>query len=441
MMRRFLQWPPGVALTRSYRWLAAVPYTHRLLAYSTLLMGLLCVWAITAPLDVVSNAVGEVLPVTRLKAVQHLEGGMVAEILVEEGRIVELDQPLVLLDPLRATSEFDELSSRIVNLRIDIIRLQAEAEWLDAPRFPEELEQQAPHLVAESREIFNNRRSRINHDIQEQENLITQRQQELKETQTRLQSHRKTLAMLAEQVHISETMLQRELTNRMMHLDLARQWETVRGQIDTDQAALPRIEAAHQEAREHLASMREGFIEKARAEMTEAQRSFDELSQRALKYKQARERTVLRSPVKGIVKTLAVAARGEVVQPGQTVVEIVPMEDRLVIEAKLPLQDIGYVHEGQKVRVTLNTPDAARFGHIEGVVRTVSPDAIVTEEKNAFYKVRIETEKNQFSAKDHVYRLYPGMQVLCSIRTGMRTVAEYLLGPWLDSLRFALEER
>jgi adhesin transport system membrane fusion protein len=130
-----------------------------------------------------------------------------------------------------------------------------------------------------------------------------------------------------------------------------------------------------------------------------------------------------------------------VVQPGQTIVEIVPVDDRLVIEAKLPLQDIGYVHEGQSVRVTLNTPDASQFGHIEGVIRTVSPDAIVTNDKGAFYKVRVETTSSFFSAHGQIYRLYPGMQVLCSIRTGTRKVGEYLLGPWASAMRFALEER
>ena len=425
------------------RWFfsSATPRAHRLLAYSLALLGLLAGWAAVAPLDVVSNAVGEVLPVTRVKSVQHLEGGIVAEILVEEGRSVDKDQPLVLLDPVRASSEFEELTTRLLSLRVDILRLQAEIDGEAAPHFPEELEQQAPYLVDVARETFKTRKARIEHDIQAQEHLVTQRQHELKEIQTHLQSNRKSMNLLSEQVKISETLLQKELTNRMVHLDLARQLESLRGQLETDQAALPRIEAAQREAQEHLASMRAGFTEKARAELAEAQHSFDELSQRALKYKQARERTVLRSPVKGIVKTMAVAAQGEVVQPGQTIVEIVPMEDRLIIDAKLPLQDIGYVHEGQKVRITLNTPDAARFGHIEGEVRTVSPDAIVTDEKSAFYKVRIETEKSQFVAKDQIYRLYPGMQVLCSIRTGTRTVAEYLLGPWLNSFRFALEER
>ncbi|MGI9213850.1 MAG: HlyD family type I secretion periplasmic adaptor subunit, partial [Methylococcaceae bacterium] len=367
---------------------AEMPMTHRQLTISGLLMSLLLLWAFVAPLDVVSNAIGEVLPMTRVKSVQHLEGGIVAEILIKEGDGVEQDQALVLLDPVRASSEFEELTSRLQSLYIDRLRLEAEIEHKSDPRFPDELKLENPQLIAQAEETFKTRKNRMEHDLQIQKSLIEQRQQEARELQARVQSSKKSLALLQEQMHISEGLLKKELTNRMVHLDLARQLQNLQGQIDTDQATLPRIEAALREAQERMASMLATQAEKSREELTDARRSYDELSQRALKYKQARERTILRSPVKGIVKTLVVAARGEVVQPGQTIVEIVPVDDRLVIEAKLPLQDIGYVHEGQSVRVTLNTPDASQFGHIEGVIRTVSPDAIVTNDKGALYKVR-----------------------------------------------------
>jgi adhesin transport system membrane fusion protein len=420
---------------------ADMPTTHRQLAISSVLMTFLLIWAFVAPLDVVSNAIGEVLPMTRVKSVQHLEGGTVTEILVREGDGVEQDQPLVLLDPVRADSEFEELTARLQSLNIDRLRLEAEIAGKATPGFSEQLRQDNPQRVIQAEETFRSRKNRMEHDLQIQKSLIEQRQQEALELEARLHSSRKSLELLREQVHISENLLKKELTNRMVHLDLARQLQNLQGQIETDQATLPRIEASLKEARERMASLLATQIEKAGEELTEARRSYEELSQRALKYKQARERTVLRSPVKGIVKTLAVAARGEVVQPGQTIIEIVPVDDRLVIEAKLPLQDIGYVHEGQSVRVTLNTPDASQFGHIEGVIRTVSPDAIVTNDKGAFYKVRIETSNSFFSARDQIYRLYPGMQVLCSIRTGTRKVGEYLLGPWSSAMRFALEER
>ncbi len=133
---------------------ADMPTTHRQLAISSVLMTFLLIWAFVAPLDVVSNAIGEVLPMTRVKSVQHLEGGTVTEILVREGDGVEQDQPLVLLDPVRADSEFEELTARLQSLNIDRLRLEAEIAGKAAPGFSEQLRQENPQRVIQAEETF-----------------------------------------------------------------------------------------------------------------------------------------------------------------------------------------------------------------------------------------------------------------------------------------------
>lgn len=404
-------------------------------------------WAAVAPLDVVSTALGEVAPASRVKAVQHLEGGIVQEILVDEGMAVKKGQPLIRLDPLRARAEFEELQKRLAGLRIDGLRLGAEIDGKDAPDFPPGLAAAAPDLVQEARNLFDTRRRRLGHDLQAQQDLIAQRQAEQRELSQRLASSRKTLEIVGNEVAISAGLLRSDLTSRMTHLELLRQQQVLLTQIESDQNALPRTEAALREARERLGSVREAFVEQARKDLATATQQLAELSQRALRYENAEERTVLRAPVDGVVKTLAVATEGGVIQAGQVVAEIVPADDRLVIEAQLPIQEISYVHPGQPVRVTLAGPDAALFGHIDGRVIRVSPDAVVTQGPAAaggarsFYRVRVETRQNHFTAGGWDYQLYPGMQVQCSIRVGARTVLEYLVSPWFRSLRFAFQER
>ncbi|MEQ8192993.1 MAG: HlyD family efflux transporter periplasmic adaptor subunit, partial [Rhodospirillales bacterium] len=152
-------------------------------------------------------------------------------------------------------------------------------------------------------------------------------------------------------------------------------------------------------------------------------------------------RTVLRSPVDGVVKTLYVTTIGGVLKAGSTVVDIVPAGDRLIVEAKLPTQDIGYVRRGQQAQVKLASIDAMRFGNLPGKVVNVSPDTLVTKEGLPFYKVRIETEGDHFQRGDLRYQLYPGMQVMTNIQTGQRTVLEYLLDPFLRSFDEAMLER
>ena len=414
---------------------------RRMLILGGLGLVALIIWAFFGRLDMISNAVGQVVPRTRVKAVQHLEGGIIADILVEEGEHVVKDQALVRLDPVKTSSELDELSARLVGLQIDIHRLSAELEGAEKIDLPPALVARAPQLAISAQALFESRKRRLANDLYIQKSLIEQRQQRLRELEIGTANSRKALELISAQVDISDNLMKKELTNRLQHLELLRQQQALRGQLEADQAAMPRIEAALRESQEQLKLIRETFLGEARQEFVEVERSNDELSQRLLKYRYAKERIVLRSPVDGIVKTLAVATSGGVIQPGQTVVEIVPLGVELVIEARLPLQDIGYVHPGQSVRVTLNSPIARDYGHIDGTVDAISPDASVDEEGRAFYRVRVVTTSSRFEMGGHAYQLYPGMEVLCSILVGTRTVAEYLLGPWFRSMRFAFQER
>ena len=414
---------------------------RRMLILGGLGLVALIIWAFFGRLAMVSNAVGQVVPRTRVKAVQHLEGGIIADILVEEGEHVVKDQALVRLDPVKTSSELDELSARLVGLQIDIHRLSAELEGAEKIDLPPALVARAPQLAISAQALFESRKRRLANDLYIQKSLIEQRQQRLRELEIGTANSRKALELISAQVDISDNLMKKELTNRLQHLELLRQQQALRGQLEADQAAMPRIEAALRESQEQLKLIRETFLGEARQEFVEVERSNDELSQRLLKYRYAKERIVLRSPVDGIVKTLAVATSGGVIQPGQTVVEIVPLGVELIIEARLPLQDIGYVHPGQSVRVTLNSPIARDYGHIDGTVDAISPDASVDEEGRAFYRVRVVTTRSRFEMGGHAYQLYPGMEVLCSILVGTRTVAEYLLGPWFRSMRFAFQER
>lgn len=399
------------------------------------------VWAALGHLDIVSNAMGEVVPASQVKSVQHLEGGIVADILVEEGAAVREGQPLLELESTRSGAEAEELGLRLVALRSDIARLEAEIADRDAPSFAPELRSNHPDLVKKATELFVVRRNRLNFELESQRNAMTQRAREIEEVKARVGNNQQTLRLLEEQVRISEQLLQRDLTNRMVHLNLLKEAAVLRGRIAEDNAALPRTEAALAEARAQLDAIRSRFQEEASTALDEATRSFEELSQRLRKFDDSLRRSVLRAPVDGIVKSLYVFTKGGVVQPGGTVMDIVPADDRLIVEAKLAPQDIGYVRRGQAATVRLASADAPRFGHLEGRVIHVSPDTLVTEKDVAFYKVRIETDGDHFAKRNLRYDLFPGMQVVCAIQTGQRTVLEYLLDPLIGAADSAMQER
>jgi adhesin transport system membrane fusion protein len=398
------------------------------------------IWAAVGTLAVVSVAVGEVVPSTKVKAVQHLEGGIVREIHAHEGDVVTTGQPLISMEATASGADVGELLVRTIGLRIEVARLEAEIGG-QKPVFPEDLMQSEPKLVQSALDFYNSRINKVNDDVATQEAIISQRRQDVREILARIKNQQETLRLLAEKVRISEELLKDDLTNRYNHLNLLIESNRLSSSVEEDRAALQRAQSGLAEAQSKLRGIRNGFEAKAREELEQARRRLDELTPRLAKHQDSLKRTVLRSPVDGVVMTVHIATVGGVLRPGDTVVDIVPADDRLVIEAKLRTQDIGYVRAGQPASIKLASSDAARFDNLTGNVVSVSPDTVVSPDGFPFYKVRIETERDHFRRGGLRYNLFPGMQVMASINTGQRTVLEYLFDPFLNAFDSALQER
>ena len=400
------------------------------------------VWAWFGELDIVSVATGEAKPASQVKEVQHLEGGIVAAILVHEGGRVEAGQPLIELETTRSGADLFELQVRLANLAIESIRHRAEASGDRTLEIPDAFADQHSESVDRSRNLFQTRRKRYDTEISSQKQLITQRHQEVREIKARLQNTNKSLKLLNEQITISEELLKDQLTNRYNHIELLRDAQQLMSQIDEDKEGLKGADAAYKEAVSRLEQTEVAFREDARAAFDESQREIDELSERLKKFKDNLERTVLRAPVPGVVKSIHVSTIGGVVKPGDTVVDIVPGEDKLIVEAQLPTQDIGYVQIGQEAILKLNAPSLQRFGHVMGKVVHISPDKLIREEDGQpYYKVRIDPERTYFLREEQRYDVFPGTQIMASIRTGTRSVIEYLLDPFLGDFKEAMRER
>ena len=289
--------------------------------------------------------------------------------------------------------------------------------------------------------LGNTRISLARNQLAGQRQQIAQQERKIDEVTARLNNNRHRLTLLLEQIGISEQLLKEKLSNRMQHLNLLKEAAGLKGKIGEDKAGLRRITSARKEALNKLGSIGDAFREKAQEGLEKKRREFEEFSNRLRKYEDSLKRTVLRSPVDGVVKTLYVVTIGGVVGPGATVADVVPVGDRLIIEGRLPTQDIGYVLPGQTALVMLASSDAVRFGNLKGEVVQVSPDAIEVDGGAPFYKVRIATEKDFFERHGVIYSLVPGVQVTCSIRTGQRSVLAYLTDPFLGSFQTALRER
>jgi adhesin transport system membrane fusion protein len=415
--------------------------THRLLALCITTCLMFFIWASVFTLDIVSLASGEVIPSSLIKSVQHLEGGIIRKISIREGEQVKRGQELIVLEPTQSGADVGEIRVRLLSLRTEIVRLEAEVSGADAPTFKADLMTDYPRMAKQTLARFKSRKKSLQSRIDSQSQTIAQRSQEIKEIRARIKNLNQNLVLMKEQISISEELLKEDLTNRYNHLDLLKESSGIQGRIEEDASALHRARSALKEAEANLDGIVTAFREESGMQLEEARLSFNELSQREQKFDDNLARTILRSPVDGVIKTLYITTVGGVLRAGQTVIDVVPVDDRLVVEAKLKTDDIGYVKAGQSALIKLNSADALRFGGMDGTVTNVSPDTLVTEQGTPYYKVRIEMANDRFQRGDLQYKLFPGMQVIASIRTGNRTVIEYLTDPFLNTMSGAMRER
>lgn len=398
------------------------------------------VWAVVGRLDVVSFAVGDVVPSSQVKTVQHLEGGIVAAIMVREGDRVKAGQPLVAMESTSSGADVEELKVRMASLTADVARLEAEVSGGDIA-FPDGFVDANVGLARQTRALFSSRRVQFENDMASQTALMNQRLRESDEIKARLANTREKLKLLQEQVAISIELLKDDLTNRMLHLNLLKEVANLDGMISEDKAALNRLASAYEQERLNKDGIEGRFRIEARQALDEKRRSLEEFTNRMRKFADSFKRSTLVSPVEGVVMNLHVVTEGGVIQPGDAVVDIVPVGDAMVVEAKLAPQDVGYVHPGQIARIRLASADGSRFNPLEGTVSHVSPDTVETRDGTTFYKVRIKTQNDYFENDGQRYQMVPGVQVMCSIVTGTRSVMEYIASPFLGSFGTALQER
>ena len=379
-------------------------------------------------IEVLSLADGKIIPQGRIKYVQHLEGGIVEEILISEGEKVEINQPLVVLSKEKASSEFEEINSRLKSIDLSILRVNSEINSNNSIEIPENKNNLFnEELVKSENELFQSRRKAINSEIKSKKASIDKANKNLKNLKKRLK-------IVKEQEDISQKLLEVEATNRLKHLEILRERQEVEGSIDEQQSIIDL-------SKNDLEKVQNNYIEELNIELSQYRKEKEELNKRIQKYSDSLNRTVLKSPVSGTVKLVSVNSKGAIVAPGVTVVEIVPENEKLIIEAKLPLSEIGYVKKNLEAKIRLNTPEGSRFRSIKGKVVFVGADRISSKDEEGFYLVKVETSENSFARKNEEYKLLSGVPVMVGIITGKRSFMDYFLTPFITGASFALSER
>lgn len=411
---------------------------------SWLIMAMLAgflLWSVFAQLDEVSVAQGEVVPHAKVKVVQHLEGGIIRRLEVSEGGRVAKDQVLMQLDLGGVGTSREGLAAQLDGLLLKRARLQAEAKGVE-PKFPKDIAKLRPDLVAAERETVRARRTELKGRRGVVVQQVRQRELQIKELQAKRNAVVAKLELGRERLRLSKGLLVDGLTPRMEHLRLKREVGEMAGEKTVLDQTVPRAESALAEAQAKLAGVTERFRREAtellgllESEIARGRETLGKVSKRA-------DRTEIRSPIDGIVKNLRFNTIGGVVRPGEAIMEIVPVGDELVIQARLSPVDRGYVREGQPAVVKISTYDFVRYGSLDGKVARIAADTnTVSGSGQPYYEVIVRTGKSYLGGGPGELPITPGMQATVDIHTGARSVLSYLVKPILKLRHEAFRER
>lgn len=402
-------------------------------------------WAATAKLSSAAVADGVFIATGQNKTIQHLEGGIVREILVKEGDLVKAGQPLVLLDETAQRSDMRRLRLQLYTHLAISARLEAELQTFAAIRFPQEVMDNAgdPEVAAimeaQGRE-FAARQHELDSEIRISRDRIEAIRQEIKGLRAQQSSLCKQLELLVEEVKTNEDLLEKGLVKRPRYLALKRSEAALEGDIGKIEADIGRAAERITEAESQIALARSQHKEKASAAQRESQTLLDDIRERIKSTQDILSRRRITAPVRGVVVKLHHNTPGGVIAAGQDIIELLPADDQLLIEARVSPSDIDVVRTGLGAEVRLVALDRRTTPLVQGSVTYVSADAIEDERRNAvYYLARIQLDDAALAQAADL-KISPGMPVEVYIRTGERTFFDYLLKPITDSFNRAFRE-
>ena len=395
-------------------------------------------WAAFSELDEVTRGEGKVIPSRQIQIVQSLDGGIVSEILVREGQAVQEGQMLLKIDPTRFVSNLKENRSEYLSLLAKAARLQAVA---DGRPFvpPEEVLREAPLLAEAERALFESKRAELAAGVAIAEQQLTQRSRELDEMRVRREQSARGYELTKQELDKTRPLMRTGAVSEVEILRLERDVSRYRGERDSAAANIPRIEASINEARRKIQEVELSFRNLARSELSETNSRLGKLSEGSVALADRVKQSDIRSPVRGTVKQLLVNTVGGVVQPGKEVIEIVPTDDNLLLEARVVPRDIAFLRPGQKALVKFTAYDFSVYGGLEAELVHIGADTITDDKGNAFYIVRVRTKDNALG--EQKLPIIPGMVAEVDILTGKKSILAYLFKPVLRAQSRALTER
>lgn len=439
--------------------LTEVPSLHRLTIWS---MGgfLFCflVWAYFSSLQQVTSGLGKIIPSTQVQVIQSLDGGVLQKLFIQEGMQVLKNQPIARIDDTRFRSDFAEQKQEVDSLRANIIRLRAELssvlignneQWerqieitKKLPVFPDDLILNAELMVQRQQDEYSERLDNLINQLAIQGQKIQQREQEVAELESKIDTLTISYSIATKELDLTKPLAEKNIVSKIELYKLERSVNELKGELSAVRLLAPKLMSAQQESilnrRETILSYRA----ETRAQLNELQNKLSRINESQVGAQDKVTKALILSPVVGTIKTIHINTLGGVVKPGETIVEIVPTEDKLMVEAKVKPRDIGFLYPGLPAIVKITAYDFTRYGGLTGKVEHISADTTQDDEGNSFYLIRVRTDASSIkNKKGEEMPIIPGMLTEVDVITGKRTILEYMLNPILRAKEAALRER
>jgi len=398
------------------------------------------VWAYFSEVEEITKGTGKVIPSRQIQVVQNLEGGILDEILVREGDIVDKGQLLLRIDDTRFSGAFRESRVKYLALRAKVIRLEAESAGASFI-IPEDIAREHPEIGQREEELFLSRKQEYKKSIDILVEDAKQVELELEELKARLKQLSTAYKLVRREVQLTAPLVAQGAVSEVELLRLKRDASKMEGEKEAARLAIPRIKSQHKEAMAQIHERQLEFKNLAKGELNEAISSLESMSVSSVTLQDRLTRTSVVSPVYGQINQVLVHTVGGVIQPGMDLVEIVPLEDTLLVEARIKPSDIAFLRPKQAAKVKISAYDFAVYGSLDAELEHISADSILDETGDSYYLVRVRTKKNHLGTENEPLPIIPGMVTTVDIKTGNKTVLSYLLKPFTRAKSQALRER
>jgi len=420
-------------------------FAHILLIVIITFFVVFYLWARQAELEEVTRGEGSVIPSGQVQVVQNLEGGIVAALMIHEGQLVEKGQVLLRIDNVVAASDLKESRARWLALSGLTARLEAETTGKDSISFAKDVLQETPEIAKREQELFLSLKAGLDAELDILRRQEDQRRQELVELQGRLDKLQGSYQLANQELEMTAPMVEKGVAPQIELLRLKRQVNDLKGDVEATELAIPRAKSALAEAGRRVSERVQRFRSDTLKELNDARANLSVINANVSAQEDKVTRTEVRSPVKGTIKQLLVNTIGGVIRPGQDLVEIVPVEDTLLIEARIRPSDVAFLRPGLDATVKVTAYDYSIYGGLPATLEEISADTITDEtpgkQSEKFYKIKLRTKRNYLGTEEHPLPIISGMTVQTDILTGKKTVLDYLLKPILKARQRAMRER